>query len=62
VATFLAWESFSNGWWGDGEMMFYIDGERKEIRPSRHRIRGYFGGHGGFGDTSAHVRSGLSAA
>jgi hypothetical protein len=27
VGTFLAWTQFSNGWWGEGEIKFYIDGD-----------------------------------
>ncbi len=27
VGTVLAWEQLSNGWWGEGEVRFYIDGE-----------------------------------
>jgi hypothetical protein len=27
VGTFLAWEQLSNGWWGESEMKFYIDGD-----------------------------------
>ncbi len=27
VGTFLAWTQFSNGWWGEGEIKFFIDGD-----------------------------------
>jgi hypothetical protein len=27
VGTFLAWTQLSNGWWGEGEIKFYIDGD-----------------------------------
>lgn len=27
VGTYLAWGSHSNGWWGEGEIKFYIDGD-----------------------------------
>jgi len=27
VGTYLAWGSNSNGWWGEGEVKFYIDGD-----------------------------------
>jgi hypothetical protein len=27
VGTFLAWTQFSNGWWGEGEIKFYLDGD-----------------------------------
>ena len=29
VGTFLAWGSNNNGWWGEGEIKFYIDGDKK---------------------------------
>jgi len=28
VGTFLAWRQNSNGWWGEGEVKFYLDGDR----------------------------------
>lgn len=27
VGTFLAWKQHSNGWWGEGEVKFYLDGD-----------------------------------
>jgi hypothetical protein len=27
VGTFLAWTQMSNGWWGEGEIKFYLDGD-----------------------------------
>jgi hypothetical protein len=27
VGTYLAWAQLSNGWWGEGEIKFYIDGD-----------------------------------
>lgn len=27
VGTYLAWQANSNGWWGEGEVKFYIDGD-----------------------------------
>ncbi len=29
VGTYLAWEVHNNGWWGEGEIKFYIDGDTK---------------------------------
>lgn len=29
VGTFLAWTQMSNGWWGEGEMKFYMDGDQE---------------------------------
>jgi hypothetical protein len=28
VGTYLAWAQLSNGWWGEGEIKFYIDSDR----------------------------------
>lgn len=28
VGTYLAWGSNSNGWWGEGEVKFYLDGDK----------------------------------
>ena len=27
VGTYLAWGSNSSGWWGEGEVKFYLDGD-----------------------------------
>jgi hypothetical protein len=29
VGTYLAWEVHSAGWWGEGEIKFYLDGDRE---------------------------------
>jgi hypothetical protein len=29
VGTYLAWGSNSNGWWGEGEVKFYLDGDEQ---------------------------------
>jgi hypothetical protein len=29
VGTYLAWEVHSPGWWGEGEIKFYLDGDRE---------------------------------
>ncbi len=29
VGTYLAWEVHSPGWWGEGEVKFYLDGDKK---------------------------------
>ena len=49
VGTYLVWNQFSNGWWGEGEVKFFIDGDR----PDAPTICGtgtedYFGGAWGF--------------
>ena len=27
VGTYLAWQTNNNGWWGEGEVKFYLDGD-----------------------------------
>ncbi len=27
IGTYIAWNQFSNGWWGEGEVKFFIDGD-----------------------------------
>jgi D-arabinan exo alpha-(1,3)/(1,5)-arabinofuranosidase (non-reducing end) len=49
VGTYLVWNQFSTGWWGEGEVKFFIDGDE----PDRPTICGtgtedYFGGAWGF--------------
>jgi hypothetical protein len=29
VGTYMAWQSNNNGWWGEGEIKFYLDGDTK---------------------------------
>jgi len=29
VGTYVAWQSNTNGWWGEGEIKFYMDGDKK---------------------------------
>jgi hypothetical protein len=52
VGTYLAWTQLANGWWGEGEIKFFIDGDK----PDAPTICGtgtedYFGGAWCFGDT-----------
>jgi hypothetical protein len=51
VGTFLAWEQLSNGWWGEGEMKFYMDGDTVNPTICGTGTEDYFGGAWGFGDT-----------
>jgi hypothetical protein len=52
VGTFLAWEQLSNGWWGEGEIKFYIDGDQGHPTINGTGTEDYFGGAWGFGDPS----------
>jgi hypothetical protein len=29
VGTYMAWQTNNNGWWGEGEIKFYMDGDKK---------------------------------
>lgn len=51
VGTFLAWTQLSNGWWGEGEMKFFIDDDKENPTICGTGTEDYFGGAWGFGDT-----------
>jgi hypothetical protein len=51
VGTFLAWEQLSNGWWGEGEIKFYMDGDQQNPTINGTGTEDYFGGAWAFGDT-----------
>lgn len=48
VGTFLAWSQFSNGWWGEGEVKFYLDGDTEFPTICGTGTEDYFGGAWGF--------------
>ncbi|MGC9469564.1 MAG: glycoside hydrolase family 172 protein [Anaerolineae bacterium] len=49
VGTFLAWTQLSNGWWGEGEIKFYVDGDADFPTLCGTGTEDYFGGAWGFG-------------
>jgi hypothetical protein len=49
VGTFLAWTQLSNGWWGEGEIKFFIDGDAEHPTICGTGTEDYFGGAWGFG-------------
>ena len=51
VGTYLAWEQLSNGWWGEGEVKFFIDGDTDCPTYCGTGTEDYFGGAWGFCDT-----------
>ncbi len=51
VGTYLAWTQLSNGWWGEGEIKFFMDGDKKNPTICGTGTEDYFGGAWGFGDT-----------
>lgn len=52
VGTFLAWTQFTNGWWGEGEIKFYIDEDNEYPTICGTGTEDYFGGAWGFGGTT----------
>ena len=48
TGTYLAWTSFSSGWWGEGEVKFYIDGDGEFPSLADNGTEDYFGGAWGF--------------
>jgi hypothetical protein len=50
VGTFCAWTQFSNGWWGEGEIKFYMDGDKEFPTICGTGTEDYFGGAWCFAD------------
>ena len=50
VGTQLGWQQNSEGWWGEGELKAYIDGDRDYATYVGTGTEDYFGGAWGFGD------------
>ncbi len=50
VGTFLAWAQLSDGWFGEGEVKFYIDGDNQFPTICGTGTEDYFGGSYGFPD------------
>lgn len=44
VGTYLAWQANSNGWWGEGEVKFYLDGDGEYPTICGTGTEDYFGG------------------
>ena len=44
VGTYIAWGVNSNGWWGEGEIKFYLDGEDEYPTIAGTGTEDYFGG------------------
>jgi len=51
VGTAMAWTQLSNGWWGEGEIKFFLDGDKETPTICGTGTEDYFGGAWGFGDT-----------
>jgi len=48
VGTYLAWYALSPGWWGEGEVKFYLDGDTSQPTLCDNGTEDYFGGAWGF--------------
>ena len=48
IGTFLAWTQLSDGWFGEGEVKFYMDGDREFPTICGTGMEDYFGGSYGF--------------
>jgi hypothetical protein len=44
AGTYIAWQANNNGWWGEGEMKFFIDGDRDYPSICGTGTEDYFGG------------------
>lgn len=44
VGTYLAWQTNNNGWWGEGELKFYMDGDQEYPTICGTGTEDYFGG------------------
>ena len=44
VGTYLAWLAFSRGWWGEGEVKFFLDGDTDLPTIADNGTEDYFGG------------------
>lgn len=51
VGTYLAWTQFSDNWWGEGEIKFYMDGDGEYPTICGTGTEDYFGGAWCFGAT-----------
>ena len=50
VGTYFAWLQTTDGWWGEGEIKFYIDGDDEYPTLCGTGTEDYLGGAWGFGD------------
>lgn len=51
VGTFVAWTQLADGWWGEGEVKFFIDDDTEHPTVCGTGTEDYFGGAWGFGET-----------
>ena len=51
VGTYLAWQQNNSGWWGEGEIKFFLDGDQDFPTICGTGTEDYFGGAWGFDQT-----------
>lgn len=51
VGTYMAWQQNNSGWWGEGEIKFFMDGDEEYPTLCGTGLEDYFGGAWGFGAT-----------
>jgi hypothetical protein len=54
VGTYLAWTALSDGWWGEGEVKFYLDGDEEFPTICGTGTEDYVGGAWGFGQSETY--------
>lgn len=54
VGTYLAWGTHNNGWWGEGEIKFYLDGDKDFPTIAGTGTEDYFGGSYNFENQEKH--------
>jgi hypothetical protein len=54
VGTYLAWGVHNNGWWGEGEIKFYIDGDKQFPTINGTGTEDYFNGSYNFENQQTH--------
>lgn len=55
VGTYMAWGVHNNGWWGEGEIKFYMDGDRDGATICGTGTEDYFCGSYNFEDPDTHA-------
>jgi hypothetical protein len=55
VGTYLAWEARSPGWWGEGEIKFYLDGDKEFPTICGTGTEDYFCGSYNFENPATHL-------
>jgi hypothetical protein len=55
VGTYLAWEVHSPGWWGEGEIKFFLDGDKAFPTICGTGTEDYFGGSYDFENQETHL-------